>query len=418
IMIWGTLEARVQGADLIVLGGLNDGVWPEMPTPDPWLNRGMRVQAGLLVPERRVGLSAHDFQQAVAAKEVILSRPVRDAEAETVPSRWLNRLTNLMHGMSDEGREALGAMRARGQVWLDLAARLETPEPVSPAPRPSPRPPVAARPRALSVTAISRLIRDPYAIYAQYVLRLNRLDPLHQEPDAPLRGTIVHSILERFIRDTDLSTGPQAAREKLLQTTDAVLAREAPWPATRALWRARLERIADRFVEDEHHHRKIATALAFEQSGSLWLADLDFTLTAKADRIDRTPDGQFVVYDYKTGAVPSKGDIRNYEKQLLLEAVMVQDGAFHELGRGPVHAVAHIGLGADAKFRLMPLERGDTDRCRAELIELLGRYQRPDQGYTSRRAMDKAPFAGNYDHLARSGEWNDADSPQPEEVGE
>ncbi len=103
VMIWGTLEARVQGADLVILGGLNEGVWPEPPTPDPWLNRKMRNDARLLLPDRRIGLSAHDFQQAVAADEVILTRSVRDAEAQTVPSRWVNRLTNLMQGMSDSG---------------------------------------------------------------------------------------------------------------------------------------------------------------------------------------------------------------------------------------------------------------------------------------------------------------------------
>ncbi|MEL6991495.1 MAG: double-strand break repair protein AddB, partial [Pseudomonadota bacterium] len=85
IMIWGTLEARVQGADVIILAGLNEGSWPEVPTPDPWLNRDMRRQMGLLLPDRRIGLSAHDFQQAVLNKEVWLTRSVRSDDAETVP---------------------------------------------------------------------------------------------------------------------------------------------------------------------------------------------------------------------------------------------------------------------------------------------------------------------------------------------
>ena len=55
ILIWGTLEARVQGADLLILAGLNEGSWPEAPKPDPWLNRALRHRAGLLLPERRIG---------------------------------------------------------------------------------------------------------------------------------------------------------------------------------------------------------------------------------------------------------------------------------------------------------------------------------------------------------------------------
>ncbi len=169
LMIWGTLEARVQGADLVILGGLNDGIWPQIPAPDPWLNRKMRKDAGLLLPERRIGLAAHDYQQAIGAPEVVLSRARRDAEAETVPSRWLNRLTNLLGGLSAQnGPAALAAMKARGQHWLDLADALERPIALTPsALRPAPRPPLAHRPRKLALTRITTLIRDPYAIYAR-----------------------------------------------------------------------------------------------------------------------------------------------------------------------------------------------------------------------------------------------------------
>ena len=136
IMIWGTLEARVQGADLVILGGLNDGTWPEAPPPDPWLNRAMRKEAGLLLPERRIGLSAHDYQQAIAAPEVWLTRAIRSDEAETVPSRWLNRLENLLTGLKDQGGGvAWDQMGARGQKWLAQTAAVEDITPTAPAKR-------------------------------------------------------------------------------------------------------------------------------------------------------------------------------------------------------------------------------------------------------------------------------------------
>jgi len=153
----------------VILGGLNDGTWPEAPAPDPWLNRKMRSDAGLLLPERRIGLSAHDYQQAIAAPQVWITRAIRSDEAETVPSRWLNRLGNLLGGLGDAGGpEAWTEMRTRGQHWLDQVTALEEITRVPPAPRPSPRPPMAARPRDLSVTEIKRLIRDPYAVYAKH----------------------------------------------------------------------------------------------------------------------------------------------------------------------------------------------------------------------------------------------------------
>ncbi|MEL6702304.1 MAG: PD-(D/E)XK nuclease family protein, partial [Pseudomonadota bacterium] len=226
LMIWGTMEARVQGADLVILAGLNEGTWPEGAKPDPWLNRAMRLQAGLLLPERRIGLSAHDFQQAVCGREVWITRSLKSDDAETVPSRWVNRLRNLMQGLPDQGGpQAWAAMQARGQVWLDQAGRLDIGDPVPPSPRPSPAPPVDARPRKLSVTQIKTLIRDPYAIYARKTLRLSPLDPLVQEPDARMRGTVLHTVLEQFVRQTDASD-PDEARAALERICDTVLAQE------------------------------------------------------------------------------------------------------------------------------------------------------------------------------------------------
>ena len=418
IMIWGTLEARVQGAELVILGGLNDGTWPELPGADPWLNREMRMQSGLLLPERRIGLSAHDFQQAVAAKQVILSRSVRNAEAEAVPSRWINRLTNLMTGLPVAGPAALKEMCARGNERLELARNLETPTaPVAPAGRPAPCPPIAARPRQLSVTAITRLIRDPYAIYADRVLRLRKLDPLHRKPDAPLRGTVLHEILEKFIEQNPMSDGVTAAHDALLSIAREVLLKLAPWPAARALWLAKLNRVADVFLNDELDRQTRATPEALEVMGSLTLTDIDFTLTAKADRIDRMPNGEIIIYDYKTGTVPTTKQLDFFDKQLLLEAVMSEAGSFKDIPPGRVAEVAHIGLGSKPKFLRESLEPGQTRQVMAELLELLIAYQRPDTGYTSRRAMASLRFAGDFDHLARFGEWDETQEPVRVEVG-
>ena len=113
VLIWGTLEARVQTADLTILGGMNEGSWPGAAAPDPWLNRRMRKAAGLLLPERRIGLAAHDYMQAVAGRDVWITRSLRNDEAETVPSRWINRLTNLLGGLRrGAAADALDGMRA------------------------------------------------------------------------------------------------------------------------------------------------------------------------------------------------------------------------------------------------------------------------------------------------------------------
>ncbi|MFV2034309.1 MAG: PD-(D/E)XK nuclease family protein, partial [Halocynthiibacter sp.] len=382
------------------------------PTPDPWLNRKMRQDAGLLLPERRIGLSAHDFQQAVAAREVWLTRAVRDAEAETVPSRWVNRLTNLLGGLDGQGGAgALAAMRARGARWLKLAELIEAPkETVSPESRPSPRPPVDQRPNRLSVTRINTLIRDPYAIYAQYVLKLRPLDPIRQAPDAPVRGTVLHKILERFV----LERGETEA--DLMRIADAVLATDAPWPAARRVWRAKLARVAGWFIEGEARRRALGTPQTPEMHGRLALNGLAFTLTAKADRFDRAADGSVYLFDYKTGKPPSESEQLHFEKQLLLEAAMTERGAFSALGKTRVRGASYIGLGASPVEVPAPIGVPGLDVVWDNLHDLIRAYFNPDQGYSSRRAVSRARFAGDYDHLARFGEWDDSDAATPVDV--
>ncbi len=418
VMIWGTMEARVQGADLVILAGLNDGVWPELPAPDPWLNRKMRHDAGLLLPERRIGLSAHDFQQAIAAKEVVLSRAVRDSESETIPSRWIMRLTNLLNGLPEGGTGITDTMRAGGDVYLDLAARLDDriEGPLPPAKRPSPCPPVSARPSRLSVTRISRLVLDPYSIYAESVLKLRALDPLQRTADAPLRGTILHRIMEEFIV-LNMSPEHPDAHDKLMAIADQVLAEEVPWPAARILWRARLERVVDHFLKGEEQRRVQGHNLGNEVRGSTKIGAHDFTLSATADRIDLLNEGGVAIYDYKSGTLPTAQAQRLFDKQLKLEAVIASVGGFDNLAANPVGSVAYISLGKVQPFKPEMLLADDITTTREELEILINTYQNRDQGYTAQRLDPKLGFPSDFQHLSRFGEWDISQLPDPEEVG-
>ncbi len=416
IMIWGTLEARVQGADLMILGGLNEGSWPEAAAPDPWLNRQMRVKAGLLLPERRIGLSAHDFQQAVAAPEVWLTRAKRSDDAETVPSRWLNRLTNLLQGLpGQDGPEVLNEMRARGAQWLGWTEDMESAPRIPPAERPSPRPPVSARPRKLSVTEIKRLIRDPYAVYAKHILRLRPLDPLVQAPDTLLRGIVIHEILEQFIKDSVLDSA-LLTQENFLKRADALLAEHVAWPTARKLWLARLERISGAFLSAEVARRTDGGPIAFEADMKLRLDPLDFTIVGRADRIDRNRRGALSIYDYKTGAPPTKSQQSKFDKQLLIEAAMAEEGGIDGLDPTSVAQAVFIGMGGTYKEVLAPLDEEPVDKVLDELKQLISAYLEPEQGFSARRMLHKDSDIGDYDHLSRFGEWDRTAKPSPEDL--
>jgi len=417
VMIWGTLEARVQGVDLVILGGMTEGSWPAAPTPDPWLNRAMRKTAGLLLPERKIGLSAHDFQQAIAAPRVILTYALRSAEAETVPSRWLNRLMNLMSGLPERsGAAALAEMKARGARYLDWAAALDRPaRPEPSAPRPAPRPPVSQRPKELSLTRIERLIRDPYAIYARYVLNLQPLQPLRAEAGARLRGEVVHAILERFVKARPEGETPEVARARLLSVAGKVLVEDVPWPAARLFWQVRMEKAATDFLASEAASG--GRTLQVETKGRLTLHPLDFTLSGTPDRIDELPDGRLHLIDYKTGTPPTKPQQAGFAKQLLLAAVMAERGGFYSLGPREVARISYIGIKAGAPTEATDVTPEDLEQVWVRTLHLIGRYLVREQGYTSRRAMFETRSEGDYDHLARFGEWDGSTKPTPVDVG-
>lgn len=416
VMIWGALEARVRSADLVILGGLNDGVWPDQPSADPWLNRTMRAACGLRLPERSVGLSAHDFQQAASGAEVWLSRAARSAEAETVPSRWLNRIEGLLKGLGGEAGAALDAMRARGDDWLALAARLDAPDTTMPAAkRPAPVVPAQAQPSRLSVTAIELLIRDPYAIYARSILGLRGLGPLRQTPDARLRGTVVHDAMERFARDVPGPLGDDAAR-LLRETLERALLDSAPWPAMRRIWLGKFDRLTDDLLTAESARRAKGTPLFLEEEGRLELPGLGFALTAKADRLDDRGDS-VAIYDYKTGAPPTAKQQAYFAKQLLLEAVMVTEGAFAKIPHRHVDEVAYLQVGSKYAEQRVKIDDAILAETRAGLIALIQAY-RDGKPWIARLAPDMIAYASDYDHLSRLGEWDDTDMAVPERMGQ
>ncbi|MGL6208675.1 MAG: PD-(D/E)XK nuclease family protein, partial [Paracoccaceae bacterium] len=423
IRILGPREAREAQADLVILGGLTDGVWPRLAPPDPWLNRKMRAEAGLLLPERQIGLAAHDYQQAVAAGRVVLTRAVRDAEAETVPSRWLNRLVNLMQGLPDQyGPQALSAMQKRGAEWLALAEALERPtdtmrtDPgLRPARRPAPQPPLATRPRKLSLSNIGRLIRDPYAIYARSTLGLYPMDPLKQSPDPRDRGTVFHEILERFVRTRPDPEPWDQAKQRLMQIAKAVLDAQVPYPAARLLWLARLGRAADHFLTQDAKWGGVP--LVVETQGAITLNPEGFTLYGTPDRIDRLPDGTLHLIDYKTGTPPTQAMQREYEKQLIAAAALAERGGFADLGRASVSRITYVGLGAGEKAVETAITEQVLDRFWDGMTRLIADYGQRETGYAARRAMFQDRMAGDYDHLARYGEWQMTDRAEPQKVG-
>ncbi|MCW5731493.1 MAG: double-strand break repair protein AddB [Alphaproteobacteria bacterium] len=408
LFIWGPLEARLQHADLVILGGLNEGTWPAEPPADPWMSRPMRARFGLPPAERRIGQAAHDFQQAAGSAQVVLSRTGKREGAETVPSRWLLRLENLLSG------QGLALDHGSSERLLAWQAARDRPEEVRPCAPPEPRPPLALRPRRLPVTAIERWLRDPYAIHARYILRLRPLAALDEDPGARDRGNIVHEALDRFVRayPADL---PADARSRLVEIGREAFGPHLERPGVRAFWWPRFLRIVDWFLAWEHARRADGIfPLATETSGQL-VFDAPggpFQLRAKIDRIDRTKQG-LVVLDYKTGRPPSRAQVESgLAPQLPLEAAILAEGGIAGVPLLPVESLDYLRLsGGRVAGEHLPLELDAGEAARTALVRLqhwVAAFDDPDMPYRSRPRPKFVREAGDYDHLARVREWSAA----------
>ncbi len=410
LSILGPLEVRLQHADLMILGGLNEGGWPPATDPGPWLNRPMRRELALSQPERRVGLSAHDFAQAAACPEVLLTRAEKDAGAPTTPSRWLTRLTMLVDGAG------LGDRLRDGRL-LDLARAIDRPAAVCPVEAPAPRPPAAARPRKLPVTQVELWVRDPYALYAKKILNLKRLDPIDATPAAPERGSAIHKALENFVKLYPAQLPAEAeALDALMTCGRAAFGELLERPGVRGFWWPRFERIAKWFLEFERERRANAVRVLAEQNGELKIdAPLGpFTLTAKADRIEIYPDDVVVLADYKTGASPSSRQvISGLSPQLTLEAAIALDGGFPGVTAFSIGELLYVELrggavAGSAKAIDFKDQTPDAEAvaAKAGLAQFVAAFDAPDMPYLSKPRVLLERFAGDYDHLARVKEWS------------
>jgi ATP-dependent helicase/nuclease subunit B len=411
LFIWGPLEARLQQADVLVLGSLNDGTWPESADPGPWLNRPMRAELGLPAPEEKIGYAAHDFTTLAGAPRVFLTRATKVDGVPTVESRWLLRLKSLLAALE------LSDKLQPSEPWLGWALNRDEAKRTEPLPVPEPRPPLALRPRRLSVSGVETWIANPYAIYARNILKLEALPVLGTSPDAALRGGVVHEALARFAKAFP-DRLPRDARQQLIGFAREVLTEYTGHPRVAAFWLPRLERFAEWFVDTEPARRDGVTKLAAELSGSLSFEAPGgpFTLTARADRIDRRGDG-LVITDYKTGAFPNDKRVTQGEApQLPLEAAIAAAGSgFEGFSPARVAALRYIrASGGEPAGEEHDVKCDDiaalATRTVDDLKKLVAAY---DDESTAYRPLRRARFTYDYDdyaHLARVAEWSASDT--------
>jgi ATP-dependent helicase/nuclease subunit B len=397
LFIWGLIEARLQHADLLVLGGLNEGVWPALPAPDPWLAPRLRSDLGLPSLERRIGLAAHDFATALGARRVLVTRARRDARAPAIASRFWLRLEAMTGGLTRSPEL---------KAWARTIDRAGTPEPAE---RPAPSPPVEIRPRSISVTEVDRLKADPFAFYARKMLGLMALDPVDADPTAAWRGSAVHEVLEAWMKEDDCDPAMLRAR------VDALLESQAAHPLMRALWQPRLGEAID-FVAGQvaANRAEGRRPLAAEEKGNIALGGI--RLRGVADRIDRLADGGLAIVDYKTGSPPSGRAVgEGYSLQLGLLGLIAEQGGFEGI-EGAAACFEYWSLARDQRSGRLGYVRSPvggrsgldaadfTALAERNFLAASARWLTGAEPFTAKLHPEYAPY-GDYDQLMRLDEW-------------
>ena len=419
LQIYGPLESRLMQTDRIIIGGLIEGVWPPAPRIDPWLSRPMRHELGLDLPERRIGLSAHDFAQLLGGDEVILTHSAKAGGAPAVASRFLHRLEAVA------GDELWKAAVRAGEKYVQFAGALDQPSEVRPIKQPEPRPPRATRPLKMSVTAIEDWLRDPYTIYAKHILRLDALDPVDMPLSAADRGSAIHDALGEFT-ETYAKHLPDDPARVLHAIDEKYFAPLMERPEARALWWPRFQRIARWFGEWETVRRGAIEKITAETRGEISIRldnERSFKLSARADRIERRQGGGYAILDYKTGQPPTGKQVRmGLSPQLTLEAAILREGGFPDIDAGAsVSQLVYVRLSGNnppGEERILELKyrQGDEPQppdtaaaeARTKLEALIRAFDDENQPYTSLNLPMWTNRYGAYDDLARIKEWSAA----------
>jgi ATP-dependent helicase/nuclease subunit B len=393
IAIWGTLEARLQRRDLMILGGLNEGVWPASPGEDPFLSRPMRAALGLPSLDERVGLAAHDFAQLANAPDVVLTRALRRDGSPTLASRWLWRLKTLVKGAHVDLETADAPLAWARALNAPTAPRLPK--------APRPLPPAGKRLTRISVTQVETLIRDPYAIYARRILGIEFLKPIGAEAGPQERGSAVHKAIERFEDGHEHGV--------LSALLDEELKRAGVSPERRAAERERLMISVKALIAWFADRRALNAVVYREKKGELPIDGV--TLSGVADRIEIAP-GHVAVLDFKTGQPATKKQVESgLSPQLPLEAAMLARGAFEGVPTANTTELTYWRVG-NAEPTPTPLAvdaMAEAEKALQALQGLLARYAEAEQPFLSKPRVQFIKPYTEYDQLARRREWADAE---------
>lgn len=387
------VEARLQAFEHVVLGNMQDAIWPGERAQSPWLNLAQQAQLGLPGAKDHAALMAHDVLLLGSAPSVLLTWRQRDGGSPTQRSRYIERLTALLaaQGM-DETEQSCPHYRSIAQALHAATAFL-------PEEAPQPRPPY--RPAQLPVSALDRLFTDPYSLYARYILQLRPFDALDAEPEAKDFGILAHRALHGLSEHWNRHESPPEAAT-LSTMADEALAPFANRPNVQLFWRPRLGAALEYVNAQEILRREQAMRTESEQpiSGMIALASgRSITLEGRIDRLEVGEQRHLV--DYKTGTPPTLKDVTEGRAVQLLAYAMLLSAQ----GRQP-DTLEYWGLPSgkrEGNIAWLAWDEFTASAFESQLRAALDCFMDPSTPLLAQPVIQRSH--GDYDGISRYDEW-------------
>ena len=422
IKILGPIEARLTNYDRVIIGEVNENIWPKLPKADMWMSRPMKAEFKMQQSERSIGVSAADFAHLLNAPEVFVTRAQKIDGTPTDKSRWWLRLETVLaaiFGSDDEQKKKYEFIYQEPySQWAKNLERCDSPCPVK---APQPRPELKYRPRKLSATQVEILMRDPYSIYAKEILKLVPLDDLDRGEEVFDFGNMVHKVLEDFNNQYNGEYYPENAAEILMKAGLRQFAENNVSEEMQTFWKPQLKAMIDMVVKREREYRHLLAKVNSEVKGEMVFKQKggDFVISAKADRIDETKDGCLNIIDYKTGKGRSDKEIEKATApQLPVEAMIAQKVGFNGVKKATVASMQYWALKDKSGKTDYEKSQNAIDKIETALKELIDGFDDPKRPYLAKPVASKYGQYGDYDHLSRYLEWSVREDDEGEENNE
>ncbi len=326
VQVLGTLEAAGMQFDGIWISDLDATQWPPVARPSVLLSRALQKKYAMpdATPIDTLEFSSRVLQRLVAsADECVMSWARMKGDAELTASPLLDDIAaEKYNGPQDPG-------------WF-AAQQVGTNTMEQPADDDAPAVMPGEKIRGGAYT-VQRQSTEPFAAFVYGRLGVQHLDAIETGLSASLRGSIIHNALHNLLTERPTQAEMKAWQdEELVQrigsAIDNALAehnKHADPVVQRilSLERSRLRGLLTNFVTEECNRSEFAIA---EVEEAIDYSAFGVKLGLRFDRLDRMPDGSFLIIDYKTGA--PKNLLNKDGQPADLQLVVYADALQQEVG--------------------------------------------------------------------------------------